>query len=108
MPKKPIKRGFKVCCRCDNKNGFTCSFQMHAVKVGNATEKKNLGACVLKHLYEPIKGKGYHLYFDNFFYYPFCYLVNEELCRVGTVVTNRKEFPKFGKACINALNRGDH
>ena len=24
------------------------------------------------------------------------------------MVTNRKEFPKFGKAHINALNRGDH
>ena len=32
----------------------------------------------------------------------------EEIYCVGTVVTNRKEFPKFGKARINALSRGDH
>ena len=32
----------------------------------------------------------------------------EEIYCVGTVVTNRKEFPKFGKTHINALGRGDH
>jgi len=34
--------------------------------------------------------------------------VAEDIYCVGTVVTNRKEFPKFGKARINALGRGDH
>ena len=109
MPKKPIKRGFKVWCRCDSKNGYTCSFQVYTGKIGNTTEK-NLGARVVKDLSAPIKGKGYHLYFDNFFSSPrlLADLVAEEIYCVGTVVTNRKEFPKFGKACINALGRGDH
>ena len=60
MPKKPIKRGFKVWCRCDSKNGYTCSFQVYTGKIGNTTEK-NLGARVVKDLSAPIKGKGYHL-----------------------------------------------
>ena len=33
MPKKPIKRGFKVWCRCDSKNGYTCSFQVYTEKI---------------------------------------------------------------------------
>ena len=36
------KRGFKVWCRCDSKNGYTCSFQVYTGKVGQTTEK-NLG-----------------------------------------------------------------
>ena len=38
--KKPIKRGFKVWCRSDIKNGYTCAFQVYAGKQGNS----NLGA----------------------------------------------------------------
>jgi len=30
MPKKPTKRGFKVWCRCEGKNGFTSCFQVYA------------------------------------------------------------------------------
>jgi len=67
-----------------------------------------LWAKVVKNLSEPIKGNGYHLYFDIFFSTLLADLVNEELYCVGAVVTNRKEFPKFGKAHINALNREDH
>ena len=79
---------------------------MYAGKVGNATEK-NLGARVVEDFSELIKGKSYHLYFDNFFssYTLLVDLVNEELYCVGTVVTDRKEFLKFGKAPINALKR---
>ena len=35
-------------------------------------------------------------------------LLDEELYCVGTVVTNREEFPKFGKTHINVLGRGEH
>lgn len=66
MPKKPIKRGFKVFCRCDSRNGYSCSFQLYTGKVGQATET-NLGARVIKDLSEAIRGKNYHLYFENFF-----------------------------------------
>ena len=64
----------------------------------------------MKDLSTPIKGKGYHLYFDNVFssLRLLADLVAEEIYCVGTVVTNRKEFPKFGKAHINALDTGDH
>ena len=69
MPKKPIKQGFKVWCRSDSKNGYTCSFQVYTGKVGDTTEK-NLGARVVKDLSEPIRGKNHQLYFDNLFLVP--------------------------------------
>ena len=109
MPKKPIKRGFKVWCRCDSKNGYTCSFQVYTGKVGQTTEK-NLGARVVKDLSESLRGKNYHLYFDNFFSSPtlLAELLDFKIYCIGTVVANRKHFPKFGKARVNALERGEH
>ena len=43
VPKKPTKRGIKVWCRSDSKNGYTCAFQVYTGKQGDSTEK-NLGA----------------------------------------------------------------
>jgi len=88
MPKKSIKRSFNVWCRCDSKNGCTCDFQVYIDKVGNTTEK-NLGARVVKDLsVAALKGKGYHLYCDNFFSSPklLADLVGEQIYCVGTVV----------------------
>jgi len=55
----------------------------------------------VKDLSEP---KGNHLYFDSYFSSPrlLADLVAEDIYCVGIVVTNRKEFLKFGKAHINA------
>ena len=62
MPKKPIKRGLR------SGVGVIAKW-VHLwfpVKVGNTTEK-NLSARVVKDLsVAAVKGKGYHLYFDNF------------------------------------------
>ena len=41
MPKKPIKRGYKVWCMCDAHNGFTCSFQVYLGATDSA--EKELG-----------------------------------------------------------------
>ena len=57
MPMKPTKRRFKVWCRCDAQNGYTCSFQ---------TCVHGLGTRVVMDLFQPILGKGYHLYFNIF------------------------------------------
>ena len=77
--------------------------------VGDTT-KKNLGARVVKDLTEHIRGKNYHLYFDNFFSSPrlLAELLDYKIYCIGTVVPNRKDFPKFGKARVKALKRGEH
>jgi len=100
MPKKP---GFKVWCRCDSKNGYTCSFQVHTGKIGQTTEK-NLGARVVNDLSEPLRGKNYHFYFDNFFSSPtlLAELLDFKIYCIGTVVANRKHFPKFSKSQVKA------
>ena len=40
VPNKPTKRDnrYKIWCRCDSTNGFTCCFQVYAGKTDN-TEK---------------------------------------------------------------------
>ena len=66
MPIKPTKRGFKVCCRCDATNGYTCSFQVYTGKDVGAVQN-DLGSRVVYAVSETILDKDYHLYFDNFF-----------------------------------------
>ena len=93
VPKKPTKRGFKVWCRCDSRNGYSCAFQVYAGKHGSTTEK-NLGARVVKDLAEDIQGKNYFLFFDNFFSSPtlLADLISSQIYCVGTVAANRKKF----------------
>lgn len=65
MPQKPIKRGYKIWVRAD-KEGYLCDFQIYTGKEGNKIEH-NLGERVVTDLTEELQGKGYHVYFDNFF-----------------------------------------
>ena len=55
LPKKPIKRGFKVWCRADSTNGYVSNFQIYTGK-GKTTENC-LGTRVVKDLTEPIQFK---------------------------------------------------
>ena len=66
MPKKPIKRGFKVWVRGDAINGYVSELEVYA---GKTTEKgeKGLGKNVVEKLTDKLKGKHHHIYFDNFF-----------------------------------------
>ena len=109
VPKKPTKRGFKVWCRCNSMNGYTSSFQVYAGKQGDSTET-NLGARVVKDLAEDSQGKNYFLFFDNFFYSPtlLANLSDSKIYCVGTVAANRKEYPKFSKSEVTALEREQH
>jgi len=76
---------------------------------GKATEK-NLGARVVKDLSEPLQGKNFHIYFDNFFSSPtlLAELLDFKIYCIGTVMGNRKQFPKFSKTRVKALERGEH
>lgn len=65
VPKKPIKRGFKVWVRADSINGYICDFQVYTGKDDSA--ETQLGAKVVKSLSRSLVGGHYHLYYDNFF-----------------------------------------
>jgi len=95
MPKKPIKRGYKVWALAD-KHGYLWNFDVYTGKSGDTTEK-NLGARVVKNLSAPLQNKNYFLYFDNYFTsYPLItYLKLNGIYACGTVNMTRKHLPKF-------------
>ena len=54
MPKKPVKRGFKVWMLADSHNGYVSSFEVYTGKKGDTVER-GLGASVVKTLCQPIQ-----------------------------------------------------
>ena len=38
LPKKPVKRGFKIWVRADSHNGYMCEFECYTGKKGDTTE----------------------------------------------------------------------
>ncbi|KFM77001.1 PiggyBac transposable element-derived protein 4, partial [Stegodyphus mimosarum] len=93
MPKKPIKRGYKVWMRCDE-SGFASQFQIYTGKVKEV--ERNLGERVVKTLTEELYQKHHRLYMDNFFtsYDLFRFLDTQNIYCSGTVNLNRKNLPK--------------
>lgn len=94
MPGKPIKRGYKIWVRADS-TGYVCLFEMYTGKV-NAVETA-LGARVVKTLTNELQGKGFHVYFDNFFNSIDLleFLKKKGILACGTMQANRKHLPKF-------------
>ncbi|GFT50084.1 piggyBac transposable element-derived protein 4 [Trichonephila clavipes] len=65
IPKKLIKRGYKVWMRCDS-SGFACEFQIHRGKTEEI--EKNLGERAILHAsVQKSLGKNHVLFFDNYF-----------------------------------------
>ena len=66
MPKKPVKRGFKVWVRADSETGYVSEFNVYAGKVPGEPEL-GLGGNVVKRLTQNLVGKKHIVYCDNFF-----------------------------------------
>lgn len=66
MPKKPIKRGYKVWILAD-KSGYCLKFDIYTGKSKTGIVEKDLGARVVKNLTNDLAGKNHTVYFDNFF-----------------------------------------
>lgn len=106
MPKKPIKRGYKVWSLVDKK-GYLWNFDMYVGKVGD-TVQKDLGGSVVKNLSLPIQNKNHCLYMDNYFTsVPLLnYLKIKGIHACGTVNSSRKHLPKMKPD--SALKIGDY
>ena len=53
MPKKPVKRGFKVCVRADSVTGYFCDFSVYIGKPSDGTTTEvGLGERVVLQLSE--------------------------------------------------------
>ena len=62
---KPVKRGFKVWVRADAVNG---DFNVYVGQPGDGTTvETGVGERVIKQLTEPLQGKHYQIFCDNFF-----------------------------------------
>lgn len=106
MPLKPIKRGYKVWIRADQ-YGFVSQFQIYTGKVEDSVEKK-LGSRVVTDLTRPLVGKGYTVYFDNFFNSIELQksLLSDMIFSCGTARKGRKGLPSDIKN-DNSLQRGE-
>ncbi|GFY50799.1 piggyBac transposable element-derived protein 4 [Trichonephila inaurata madagascariensis] len=93
MPKKPIKRGYKVWMRCDS-SGFACEFQIYTGKTEEV--ERNLGERVIRNLSQKLLGKNHVLFFDNYFtsYDLLKHLETQNITACGTVNMSRKKLPK--------------
>lgn len=94
MPMKPVKRGYKVWIRA-NESGYVSQFQIYTGKI-NASPEGNLGSRVVKDLSRTLVGKGFNLYFDNFFNSVQLQkdLQSEKIYSCGTFRKGRKGMPQ--------------
>ena len=101
LPKKPIKRGFKVWTLVDSKNGDVYDFEIYKGK--DAERDCTLGEHVVKRLVVDLEFSYRKLYFDNYFASPVLldYLYKKGIYAASTVRVDRKYMPKeFCKSTI--------
>ena len=107
LPKKPIKRGFKVWTLADSKNGYVYDFEIYKGK--DSERDGTLGEYVVKRFVVDLEFSYRKVYFDNYFTSPILidYLYKKGIYAAGTVRADRKYLPKeFCKSTI-LLKRGE-
>lgn len=111
IPKKPIKRGFKIWMLADSNSGYITNFKVYEGKTGGVAEK-GLGASVVLSLTEQVQKKYHHIFFDNFFtgINLMLDLLRRGTYSCGTMRSDRKGFPPSLKPVLKKgfPNRGDY
>lgn len=105
MPKKPVKRGYKVWMLCAS-SGYNLKFDIYTGKSENGVQKE-LGAQVVRKLCHDLVGQQHRVFFDNYFtsYNLLKDLLHDGIYACGTVNSSRKNLP-----CLQAdksMKRGD-
>ena len=110
LPKKPVKRGFKVWVRADAVNGYVCEIEVYTGKTEGEREL-GLGGNVVKRLTRNITGHNYAIYCDNFFTSATLFrdLLQDNIYACGTYNATRKCYPSDlkGKAKSRLGTRGN-
>lgn len=93
LPSKPIRFGFKLFILAESCTGYIWDFQVYTGKKGEA--ELNQTRNVVLRLMQPLEGKGYWLFTDNFYTGPEIYfsLRERSIQACGTVRPNRKGLP---------------
>lgn len=93
IPSKPGKYGIKIWSACDARSSYAWNMQVYTGKPVGAKSEKNQGMGVVLDITEGLRGKT--ITCDNFFisYALDLQLLKKKLYRLGTVWTNKSEFP---------------
>ena len=100
LPKKPIKRGFKVWVRAESISGYFADFDVYVGKDESAAAASDvelgLGEKVVIHLARTLEQHNYMLFYDN--YFSTCrlskILLQQNVYSCGTARQDRRDFPK--------------
>ena len=113
LPKKPIKRGFKVWVRAESATGFFSDFEVYTGKSSEPSEDEGaehalcLGKKVVLNLAYSLHQHHYKLFYDN--YFTTCrlaeMLLEKGIYSCGTARMDRRGFPADLKGL--RLNRGE-
>ena len=106
MPKKPIKRGYKVWVLAD-KSGYAWKSEIYTGKKNDVVERK-LGERVVTTLTQEIQNKDHRVYFDNYFTSAdlLHFLKQNKIHACGTVNPTRKNLPN--PKSDKEMQRGDY
>ena len=95
VPKKPVRREFKVWVVADSENGYFLDVDVYVGRGSDGvTTEHGLGARVVLQLTQPYRHKDHRVYCD-YFTSPglFDELLQHGLYACGTVRSDRREFP---------------
>lgn len=108
LPMKPIKRGFKVWVVACAVSGYMIGFQIYEGKTSTCIEG-TLGERTVLSLAKSFEMLGYCLFFDRFFSSITLLrtLLQKGLFGCGTIMQNRKNFPKHLLKTDKELKFGD-
>ena len=115
MPKKPVKRGYKIWVRANPVTAYMSQFDIYTGKPSNSEVFGDdcLGTRVVKKLCEAISSNDFErpvlVVFDKFFtsFELVKYLKEREICCVGTERINKKNLPEE-MIKKPKLKRGEH
>ena len=109
VPKKPIKRGFKIWVLADALNGYFCNIMPYTGATGSSPVH-GLGEKVVLRLTTPYFGQNHHVYCDNFFTSIILlrHLLQHQTYGCGTIRSDRKFLPKEIITETKTLSRGGY
>lgn len=107
---KPIKWGIKSFLLCESKTGYVCNLEIYAGKTrGEFITQLGATGSLVSRLTSCVQGQNYQLYMDRFYNSPTLtrYLMEKGIHSCGTIMTNRKGYPKELIRKKKDMKRGD-